>query len=289
MTVAVALLAAFVASASAAAPAKRSTPPAPTGKTSGSNAASGKPAPLTAGSKRAQDQIELAQNLLEDLDYERALERLAAARLEGPSAEQELTIALLEGTLQVELGRLELGKLSFRRALLGDPGARLPLDVSPKVKSAFESVRDALHAERREVPVVLVAPPVPGPDKTIEAPAGISAQPPAQVTSGGTSPAVIATAAAGGALLVGGGVFYFVARDSEQRLRNGDPAIGSREVAVEVRQAGETRQTVAFALGSVGLAAGAVAAGLMMFGDSSEQVTVAPLQGGALVGFGGYW
>jgi tetratricopeptide (TPR) repeat protein len=95
-------------------------------------------------------------------------------------------------------------------------------------------------------------------------------------------------AVGGGALLIGAGVFYGMAKGAEGRLRSGDPTILNATDRIAVANAGQTQQTIGFALGAVGVAA-LVAAGTMFFWPSPKiegttlTVSAAPNQAAAVI------
>ncbi|MFY2560746.1 hypothetical protein ACN469_24290 [Corallococcus terminator] len=116
----------------------------------------------------AQRQITEAIRLYEDLEYERALERLKhASRLpHGPA--EAVSLSLLRGIIQADMGRWEAARKDFREALQRQLDAQLPLHVSPKVSGEFEAqrtkVREATTGRRK------AAPPVPTPQVVEAAP-----------------------------------------------------------------------------------------------------------------------
>ncbi|AGC42320.1 hypothetical protein MYSTI_00971 [Myxococcus stipitatus DSM 14675] len=106
----------------------------------------------------AQREIAEAIQLYEHLDYERALDRLhRASRLpHGPA--DAVTLSMIRGIIQADMGRWESARKDFRQALQSQVDAQLPLRVSPKVKREFEmqraKVRGRLAKPPRDSPVV---------------------------------------------------------------------------------------------------------------------------------------
>ncbi|MFY2560748.1 hypothetical protein ACN469_24300 [Corallococcus terminator] len=109
----------------------------------------------------AQRQITEAIRLYEDLEYERALERLKHASRLPHGPDEAVSLSLLRGIIQADMGRWEAARKDFREALQRQLDAQLPLHVSPKVSGEFEAqrtkVREATAGRRK------AAPPVPTP------------------------------------------------------------------------------------------------------------------------------
>ncbi|WP_309888138.1 hypothetical protein [Archangium sp.] len=82
-----------------------------------------------------------AEQLYEDLEYERALEQLAQARRLPRSLEEDVRIALLEGLILADMGKRVDARAAFKAGLLLDPEAPLPVNTAPKVELEFEEVR----------------------------------------------------------------------------------------------------------------------------------------------------
>jgi|GEM_PF-2485283 len=108
-----------------------------------------------------QRQITEAIRLYEDLEYERALERLKHASRLPHSPDEAVSLSLLRGIIQADMGRWDAARKDFREALQRQLDAQLPLHVSPKVSGEFEAQRSKVRestASRRKA-----APPVPTP------------------------------------------------------------------------------------------------------------------------------
>lgn len=106
-----------------------------------------------------QRQITEAIRLYEDLEYERALERLKHASRLPHGPDEAVSLSLLRGIIQADMGRWESARKDFREALQRQLDAQLPLHVSPKVSGEFEAQRSKVRestAGRRKA-----APPVP--------------------------------------------------------------------------------------------------------------------------------
>ncbi|QDE94489.1 MULTISPECIES: hypothetical protein [Myxococcus] len=88
-----------------------------------------------------------AVRLYDDLEYERALEQLDRARGSLRGTRDRMSLALYRGIISADLGRWQAARDEFRSALLQEPGARLPLRVSPKVSREFEAQRALAKAE----------------------------------------------------------------------------------------------------------------------------------------------
>ncbi|OJT25814.1 hypothetical protein BO221_08155 [Archangium sp. Cb G35] len=83
----------------------------------------------------------------EDLEYERALGQVKLARQLPRSTDDEVTLSLYEGIILCEMGKQDLGASLFRAALLLRSGAKLPVQVAPKVDALFESMRTQVKQE----------------------------------------------------------------------------------------------------------------------------------------------
>ncbi len=106
--------------------------------------------PLAAHAQSASDSkastyrthLSSALQLIENRQYERALEQLARAKRFAPSKAEDVSLLLYEGALLTELGKNEESTEAFRVALFLDPQAQLPLlHASPKVAWQFRDVR----------------------------------------------------------------------------------------------------------------------------------------------------
>lgn len=88
-----------------------------------------------------------AVRLYDDLEYELALKQLERARSSVRGPRDRVILALHKGIISADLGRWQAARDEFRVALLLEPGARLPLRVSPKVGREFEAQRAHAKAE----------------------------------------------------------------------------------------------------------------------------------------------
>ncbi|WP_253996258.1 hypothetical protein [Myxococcus qinghaiensis] len=122
-----------------------------------------------------QRQIKEAIRLYEDLEYERALERLKHASRLPHGPDEAVSLSLLRGIIQADMGRWEAARKDFREALQRQLDATLPLHVSPKVSGEFEAqrtkVREATAGRR------MAAPPVPTPQVVQTVPEPVGAKP----------------------------------------------------------------------------------------------------------------
>lgn len=95
-----------------------------------------------------QSQIEEANRLYENLEYEQALEQIRTARRSSPTEDDRITLQLYEGIFLCELGKLDKGGEVFESALRAYPVAQLPISVPPKVARLFESRREKILDEQ---------------------------------------------------------------------------------------------------------------------------------------------
>jgi tetratricopeptide (TPR) repeat protein len=101
--------------------------------------------------------IEQASAKYADLDFEAAIPFLERAYQQpGNSRCQVVRIFQLGGLCFGSLGKYDLAKDVFRRALTLDPSFRLGSDVSPRVRAPFDSL---LQAPPARLDVQIVAPP----------------------------------------------------------------------------------------------------------------------------------
>jgi hypothetical protein len=104
------------------------------------------------GQTPAQAHIETALRHYQDLEYELALEELhSAQRRARTPAETGLTM-LYEGIVLFELGQDEEATAAFQAALRLQPGAALPMKVSPKIAQRFESLKQQVMQGATEQP-----------------------------------------------------------------------------------------------------------------------------------------
>jgi tetratricopeptide (TPR) repeat protein len=91
-----------------------------------------------------------AQWLYENLEYEQALEQLQRTMKLVQGVEQEVPVLILRGVILAEMGKQEESQKAFESALLLNPDAKLPFNVSPKVARSFEKVSTRVHKELEE-------------------------------------------------------------------------------------------------------------------------------------------
>ncbi|WP_233583180.1 tetratricopeptide repeat protein [Corallococcus sp. CA053C] len=135
--------------------------------------------PVTHGSYFEAALAETAR-LYDDLEYEQALAAVTRAKRLAREDGERASAAIFEGIVLADLGRREEALASFRAGLMRAPEAPLPVKVSPKVESDFESVRKEVQRDRPAL-----ARPVPQ-----DAPV----QPTVEVPPSVTPPTVVATA-----------------------------------------------------------------------------------------------
>jgi hypothetical protein len=222
----------------------------------------------------AQDKFErhftAATRLYESLEYERALTQIELARQLPHTSEQEVELSLYEGIIHAESGKQEASIAAFKSALLVQPDAVLPVKVSPKVSSLFESVREQVKRELASLP----------PRRARETPA-LEPEPPPAPRASGPSPvlsglrrAAPVTAAAGGTLVVAGGISWALSRGELSRLRNDDARLDSPEAVQRTVSRGRTWQTVGVSLLGVGTAGLVAAAGGFLLGAPEGSMAV---------------
>lgn len=105
-------------------------------------------------SARAQDEFNryftAAVRLYKSLEYERALDQLRRASRLDLTIDQDVSVAILEGIIQADMGKREASSVAFRTALLLDPEAKLPFKVAPKMMRDFEEIRARVRKELAE-------------------------------------------------------------------------------------------------------------------------------------------
>jgi tetratricopeptide (TPR) repeat protein len=249
------------------------------------------PTPSRADESDAERSLRSAAALYENLEYERALEQLRRAKSLARTPEEDVKVLLYQGMVLSDLGRRKSATKAFQAAFNLDPDAKLPVQVSPKVQKLFDRTRTKVLRQigpaglRRlreardtrvratpaaappapETPPVPEAPPTPETPPETPPPVAESAKPVAptpppkpDIRPWAWLPAAVGVAAAGG-----GTYLYFRARADYNTLAGGQL---TPEQALAVRNTGQMRQTIGFALIGVG-AAGVLAAGaLALFG-----------------------
>lgn len=100
---------------------------------------------------QAQDDFQRSLLAAEQLyargEKERALAQLQRVRELARGSTQEVAVALREGIVLSDLGQWAKAQTAFRKGLLLDPEARLPLRVSPKLEREFEEVRTQVRKD----------------------------------------------------------------------------------------------------------------------------------------------
>lgn len=215
-----------------------------------------------------------AARLYEALEYERALTQIELARKQPHSSDQEVELSLYEGIILAESGKQESSTAAFKSALLVQPDAKLPVKVSPKVNTFFESVREKV--KRELAALAPKEPPKAEPPPPQAAP--VAAPSPAVATQSpvlkGLRSAAPVTAIAGGTLFVAGGITYALSRSELSRLRDNDAALDSQEAVDKTVSKGRTLQTVGVGLAVAGTAGLLAAAGGFLLGSPEEPVAV---------------
>lgn len=260
-------------------------------------------APAFAQSAEVKKYLNTAITLYENLEYEKALKQLKAAKAKANGADDEAKIALLEGVVLADMGREEKALTAFKTGFSVDLEAKLPVEVSPKVQAVAEKARanvrkmlapqiEAAKAEeerrlaeekkRAEEEERRLAE-----QRRLEAEERARNQPPPAVVKPAAPtgpslrslswiPGVVGLAAGGAAtgLLVD-------ASGKHQALLNGTaPA----DKALEYRDSGKTEATLGYVF--TGVAVAGIGAAVVMFALGGEQpgpvptVTAVPLAGG---------
>ncbi|MFY1828312.1 hypothetical protein ACN47A_20480 [Myxococcus fulvus] len=236
--------------------------------------------------------------LIDDLEFERALEQVARVKKVSKGPEDDVAVSLYEGVILAELshGRMGDANASFKAALILDPDAKLPLSVSPKLMRQFEDVRArvldelATRGEGRKP----LEPPAPTPSHVPQ---------PALATGALSSPAVselsgtrsslrdhaLIPAVAGGVLVVTGGVFWRLAEREKSKLETPGSGVGSRDEARAVASCARSRQTVAVSLLAAGVTGLGIALGLHLSGEPETSVVLQPGADGATALVSGRW
>ncbi|OJH35503.1 hypothetical protein [Cystobacter ferrugineus] len=233
-------------------------------------------------SKSVRTYLLSTSRLIEDLEYERALEQINRAKKMAQGPDDDVALSLYEGIVLAELGRgkQDESNAAFKAALFLDPDATLPLLVSPKLKRRFEQVRKQVQRElteknKEESPASKVVPSTVAPSP--QSPAQpLLAQPATEVSSRGAglrSHALI-PAIAGGALVVAGGVSWALAHGQKSKLRDPDSPFLSRADVEEVASRGRTYQTLGVGMLAVGVVGLGVATGMYLLGAPGESMSL---------------
>jgi len=201
----------------------------------------------------AKKYLDAAIRLYNAFEFERALEQLAKARASTTGPDLDVSIALYEGVLQLELGRDELGETAFKTALSLEPNAVLPARVSPKVQQLFEKLKTEMSK-----PIPPAPPPTPPPALT---PASTDPAPPLvpavqQQRRGPQPPGWWWAPAAAGVVFAGSGTaLLFLAKTRSDQLRGvGSGGDFDLATAERYRSDGKLYQALGFTALSVGIA-----------------------------------
>lgn len=208
---------------------------------------------------QARKYLDAAVRLYNAFEFERALEQLGKARASAAGPELDVTIALYEGMLQLELGRDEQAETAFKSALALEPNASLPTRVSPKVQQLFDRLKTemskpppALEPKKEELkpaPAVTAEPLVPPPAPVVQ-----------QRRSSGPPGWWWAPAAGGAAVAVVGTIMLFQAKGRSDQLSGRSMADFDLATAERYRSEGKTFQALGFAGLGLGLACIALSA-----------------------------
>ncbi|MCP3138489.1 hypothetical protein [Pyxidicoccus xibeiensis] len=254
-------------------------------------------------------------HLYEDLEFERALEQLVTARRLSRGIEDDVALSLWEGIILAELSQAEQAAAAFKAALFLQPEARLPVNVSPKLLTQFETLRREVKNSlaRRTRAQAVVPALVSGVDAPRQEPVKSSvAEPPPPARPGATDaslaraesplprssearaerslrsrahvPAII-----GGALAAAGGVSWALSRGELSKLRSSDPSLGTSPDIERSVSRGRSLQTVGVGLLSAGAVGLGVAAGMYFLGAPTERVSVSVGTDGGTAFVSGRW
>ena len=226
--------------------------------------------PAMGAETKKNQHYQTALRLYSAFEYEEALRALEkGAHLPSNTREDDVSIAMLEGVLVFELQQGDRGKSAFRRALKMEPGAKLTLNVSPKIAAELEEVRKEQSALD---PITLL------PDTVNQAGSGTITE-----KSSTRSKLKLPVAIGGGALAVGGLVAWTRAKSLDSKVRSGDPDIKTQAQLDDRIQQAKTFETVGWALMGVGAV---TAVGSLLLLDSPAEGTkasITPVAQGAQV------
>ncbi|RKH68421.1 tetratricopeptide repeat protein [Corallococcus llansteffanensis] len=99
-----------------------------------------------------QARMSAAAHAYEELDYERALEQLDAAKAVARDDREWGRVATFRGLVLADLGRRQEALDAFKEGLSLLPDANLPVKVSPKVSRDFEEVRRTVQRDLARSP-----------------------------------------------------------------------------------------------------------------------------------------
>ncbi|WP_375760995.1 hypothetical protein [Corallococcus exercitus] len=243
--------------------------------------------------------------LIEELEYERALEQVARCKEASAGSEDAVVMSLYQGVILAELsGRLRDADAAFKAALTLNPGAELPLRVSPKVKRYFAAVRKGVQsklsareadmaAPKQEAPLEaqeVQAPREPLPVVATELPEPSSA--PMPEVSGARSSLrdrALVPAVAGGALVVAAGVFWGMAEVRKSKLDAPAKDLHSEADARNAATSARRLQTASVGLLVGGLVGLGTSAGMYLLGSPRKPVPVQLGLDGTSVFVSGRW
>ncbi len=228
-------------------------------------------------SKRVRTYLISANQLIEDLEYERALEQINRGKKVAQGPDDDVALSLYEGIVLAELGGGQQAEsnAAFKAALFLDPEATLPLLVSPKLRKRFEELREQVRHELTEKNKE--APPTPEEVPSTQRPERpLFAHPATEVSSRGDSPRgrALIPAIAGGVLVVAGGVSWGLAHRQKWMLRDGDSSIKSFADVEEVASRGSTYQTLGVGMLAAGVVGLGVATGMYLLGAPGESMSL---------------
>ncbi|RKH37793.1 hypothetical protein D7X12_28325 [Corallococcus sicarius] len=239
--------------------------------------------------------------LIEDLDYERALEQVDHGKRVSSGPEDEVLLSLYQGVILAELsGRLRDAEAAFKAALSLNPEAKLPLKVSPKVMRHFEALRRralgelAAQGGDRE-PLKPEAPegtqelqePIPAVATALPEPAS----PPVPGVSSSRASLqdrALIPAVAGGILVVAAGVTWGLAEGQKSKLAHATD-IHTRADAMRVANNARGLQTVSVGLLVGGLVGLGASTGMYLLGSPKRPVPVQLGMNGTSVFVSGRW
>jgi len=215
-------------------------------------------------------------SLYSALEYEQALEQISRAKRFARTAEDDVILSLYEGIILADMSRWDESTAAFKAALFVDPKAELPLEVSPKVKSRFEAVRQDVQRElanakpstrpqQPALPEGLSERPPPQEDIKRTPPTNNLVPPVASPKASGrrfTRPQVLIPAISGGVLMVAGGTSWVLSKRELSRLRSTDESLDTREAIHRSAARGSTYQAIGLGLVGAGLVGVGVATGL---------------------------
>lgn len=210
--------------------------------------------------------LDAAIKLYSAFEFERALSQLDKARAHSEGAEMDVTIALYEGIVQLELGHDEQAEAAFKTALSLDPNANLPTRVSPKVQQLFDGLKATMsHAEEKVQPQPK---PSPQPEPVVTAPQPEAPKPTPVVRRTEPSAPKLwwAPGAAGVAFAAAGVVLLFQAKARSDALEGKAATEPDLATAMAYRSQGQLFQGLGFTGIAVGAACVAASAVLLTLG-----------------------